>query len=183
MGQYLVTGLAVNLRVSKDEMAQVEMDLNALIQEMEKCLHFSPALYTPQEEKSYFVFRLKEDILHQELIPFLQKFYPLIYHQDNYTDFNSVLERLKLTPPDNWLALAKEKKYETFQLDPDGDLAYLDRPFGRMVSIRYESILLCMEGKIMMETYGRQFIFFQYCITKAFSEFALSGAVRIYITG
>jgi hypothetical protein len=183
MGQFLATGLALKFSIPKKEMAQTELNLDTLIQEMEKHLHFHSALYTPQEEGEYFVFRLKEDILHQELIPFLQKFYPLIYHQDNYTDFNSVLERLKLTPPDNWLALAKEKKYETFQLDPDGDLAYLDRPFGRIVSIRYESILLCMEGKIMMETYGRQFTFFQYCITKAFSEFALSGAVLIYITG
>jgi hypothetical protein len=40
-----------------------------------------------------------------------------------------------------------------------------------------------MEGKIVMETYGRQFRFFKYAMVQAFKEFMLAGALRVYITG
>jgi len=34
-----------------------------------------------------------------------------------------------------------------------------------------------------MEVYGRQFAFFQYCIQKAFADFSLAKALRVYISG
>jgi len=34
-----------------------------------------------------------------------------------------------------------------------------------------------------MEEYGRQFNFIKYCMNKAFNEFKIAGALRIYITG
>ncbi len=183
MGQFLATGLALSLSISKKEMAKNKLELNTMIQSMESVLNFNAALYTPQERAENLVFELKPEILHRELIPFLDKFYPLLYRQNKYTDFQAVLEKLKSTPPEKWLELADMKKYEAFQVDIYGEPAYLSQPFDRRIAVYYDSILLAGEGKIEMETYGQQFSFFAYCIAKTFPEFALASAVRVYITG
>ena len=39
------------------------------------------------------------------------------------------------------------------------------------------------EGKIVMEEYGGLFNFFRLCFQKAFPEFQMSKALRVYITG
>ncbi len=183
MGQFLATGLVTEVYVSKKEMKQMETSADKLIHEMKSCLHFRSELYYQREDEEYFVFNLKDKIFHEELIPFLGKLYPLIYHQKERTDFDFALAALKSNAPDNWLKLAENKKYEAFQLDSYGMPTYLYRPFGRKIRIYYNSIILSMEGKIVMETYGRQFSFYQYCIAQTFAEFALAGAIRVYITG
>lgn len=183
MGQFLATGLATGLTVSKTEMASAKLDVDALSREMENHLHFRAALYQPQDQGEYWDFHLKDDIFHTELIPFLEKFYPLIYHQDEHNDFRGALAALKASDPTHWTALAEEKEYAAFQSDPYGMPDYLSLPFGKHLRVSYDCIMLSAEGKIGMEEHGRQFRFFQYCIARTFAEFSLAGAVRVYITG
>lgn len=182
MGQFLAVGLAIRLSVSKKKMAQAKVGQDELVSEMEKQLHFRSALYTLREEEERCVLRIKDEILRSELIPFLETLYPLLYHLDEYTDFSGVLTALRATDPKHWLALAEEKRYGAFQSDPYGMPAYL-RGISDRLPVSCSSILLSMEGKILMEEYGRQFNFLQYCIARTFPAFALAGSVRVYITG
>jgi hypothetical protein len=183
MGQYLATGLVTELRVSKKEVEQAKIGMDELVDKMSIRLRFNPAIYTLQNENEYFAFYLKDEILRKELIPFLEKLYPALYNLNEYADFPAVLAKLKSIEPEHWLRIAKEKKYAAFQFDPYGMPGYLDAPFGNVIKISYCSVILSMEGKVIMDGCGGQFAFFQYCIAQAFAEFALSGATRVYITG
>ena len=58
---------------------------------------------------------------------------------------------------------------------------YLKKGFSR-VTINYENIILSMEGKIIMEEYGRQFRFLKHTMKNAFKDFSLASALNIYIT-
>jgi len=46
-----------------------------------------------------------------------------------------------------------------------------------VMSINYESLLLSMEGKVMMETFGRQFNFLKYTMMQTFQQFSLAGGI------
>ncbi|MCK5674138.1 MAG: hypothetical protein KAH95_12225 [Spirochaetales bacterium] len=80
------------------------------------------------------------------------------------------------------MELAESKSQFAFQYD-DGGMWDIFRVNGSKIRIYYDSILLSMEGKIMMEEYGRQFNFFKYTIMQTYKNFSLAGALRIYITG
>jgi hypothetical protein len=67
-------------------------------------------------------------------------------------------------------------------LDENGGCDYLRYGFSD-ISVYYDCPLLSMEGKISMETFGRQFKFLKYIMMQSFKQFTLAGALRIYITG
>ncbi len=185
MGQYLAIGIVTRVIVSKKELKKGDISQAELIDQMQSRLHFNTEIFSLSENEDYLIFMLKDDVFHHQLIPFLEKLYPIIYNKSNYYDYKETLDKLKSTEPSSFLALAKEKSYEEFQIDPYGedDYLYFEKSFKPNVSLSYDSIMLSSEGKIAMEMYGRQFNFFKYCITQTFHEFSLANALRVYITG
>lgn len=181
MGQYLAIGLATQIRISKPAAAAAQFGLDQLQQEMQQTLHYDPAIYTANEgDGRFYTFTLKDDVLQAQLIPFLTHFYPLIYSDPN--DYDEVMQKLASLASNEWLGWAEQKSAAAFQWDTYGEADYL-RPGNTSVAVNYQSLLLSMEGKIMMETYGRQFNFFKYAMQQTFSAFTLAGALRVYITG
>nr|VFK06080.1 MAG: hypothetical protein BECKLPF1236A_GA0070988_1000123 [Candidatus Kentron sp. LPFa]VFK22655.1 MAG: hypothetical protein BECKLPF1236C_GA0070990_1000128 [Candidatus Kentron sp. LPFa] len=67
-------------------------------------------------------------------------------------------------------------------MDEYGMWDYLEKNHSS-IQIYYDSLLLSMEGKISMESFGRQFKFFKYTMMQTFKQFGLSEALRVYITG
>ncbi len=183
MGQFLAIGLVTKQIISKDQLEKGKISNEELISKMQKELHFNPVIFDFTENEKDIVFKLKKELFESELIPFLEKFYPLIYINNN--SYLETLNELKSALSENWLPLAEDKSYEEFQIDNYGieDNLCFDKAFKPRVTVYYESILLSMEGKIMMESYGRQFNFFKLCMTDMFKEFRLAGALRVYITG
>jgi hypothetical protein len=92
------------------------------------------------------------------------------------------LKTLATMPPSEWLEWAESKPEEAFQLDENGACDYLRHGFTD-IDVYTDCLLLSMEGKISMETYGRQFRFFKYAMIQAFKSFPLAVALQVYITG
>ena len=185
MGQFLAIGLVSRVSISKDEMKACNMLISEVKSKLENDLHFNMDIFSETEKEDYFIFSLKNDIFQHELIPMLEKLYPLLYHNSRYSSYIHTLSKLKSTSPSEWMALAEEKSHEEFQIDPYGmyDLLYCDKNHFDHIKISYQSIMLSAEGKIAMEVYGRQFNFFKYCIVQTLIEFSLAKAIRVYITG
>ena len=183
MGQFLAIGLITKQIIPKDQLEKGKISNEELISKMQKELHFNPVIFDFTENEKNIVFKLKKELFESELIPFLEKFYPLIYINNNL--YLETLKELKNSKSENWLSLAEDKSCEEFQIDNYGieDNLCFDKAFKPRVSVYYESILLSMEGKIMMESYGRQFNFLKLCMIEMFKEFRLAGALRVYITG
>ncbi len=185
MGQYLAIGLVTVANVSKKELGQGNITAPELLAEMERQLHFHPQLYEMQETANGLIFNLKQDVLQAQLLPFLEEFYPFVYDEDSEDGYGKVLTRLRTTEPSTWLALAEGKYFYSLQEDRygHGDTLYFKKDFRPKVRISYKHIMLSMEGKIIMEEYGRQFHFFKHCMVQAFAKHPLAGALRVYITG
>lgn len=183
MGQFLAIGIVTKQIISKQELQKYKISLDELVSKMQNELHFNPEIYDFFEDEKDVKFILKNEVFVKELLPFLEKFYPMIY--DNSKSYLETLKELKNTTSDKWLPFAEHKSCEQFQMDDYGaeDNLYFDKDFQPRVKILNKSILLSMEGKIMMESYGRQFIFFKLCMIEMFKEFRLGGALRVYITG
>ena len=185
MSQYLAIGLNISMRISKAKMEKAQLDADGLCRELTNQRHLASDIYVRRETEGEFILELEEEILQRELVPFLEAFYPQVYPRMENYGYDRVLEKLKSTPPADWLRLGEDKEFYAFQADDCGRRIRfeLDKPFRPSIEVVCDTILLSLEGKIMMEEFGRQFSFFQYCIRRAFSQFALAGAVCVYITG
>ncbi len=96
--------------------------------------------------------------------------------------YDKIIKKLKTLPPSEWLQWAAEQPEEAFQFDEYGMRDYMEANH-RKICVYYDCLLLSMEGKIMMEVFGRQFKFFKYTMMQTFKQFSIAGALRTYITG
>lgn len=184
MGQYLAIGLSTHISVSRQEVEKAQWTQEELIAQMQNDLKLPLDNYQLEAGETKWVWTLRPDLLASELIPFLQGLYPALYPQEGgENDSEAVLRGLTERPPDQWMRWAEGKPHYSFQADRYGTSDYLSANFGRRVGVHYLDILLSMEGKIMMEEYGRQFRFWQQCMVNRFAEFALARSLRIYLTG
>ena len=180
MGQFLAIGLATEIGIKKSEADKADLTLEQLQERMQHDLHYAPDIYTATEEDGYYQFFLNEEVFHAELLPFLETFYPLLYSNPAY--YEGALKKLASMPPAEWLQWAQGKPEEVFQFDEYGTRDYLTVNHTD-ICVSYDALLLSMEGKISMETYGRQFTFVKYAMMQTFRQFRLAGALRMYITG
>lgn len=186
MGQFLALGIATRFSVSKEEAEKGKLALTDVLPKMQQTIHFAPDIYDFSEEKGYWTWTLKKTVWEGELLIFLKEIYPLLYVNKSYADFDDVLQKLAETPASSWRELAAGRSFESFQLDEYGEstrLYFEEKPFRPTLSVGFDGVILAIEGKIAMETWGKLFNFFALSFQKAFPAFQLSKAVRVYITG
>lgn len=184
MGTYLAVGLTMSARMPKAVLEKANVGLDELFENIKTGQYFGPDIYTVHETAWEMELRLKEDVLHEQLIPFLNKLYPALYYGGYETRYPDIMATLDATPPTDWLRVAQEQHFPEFQFSDEGRYIRhrLKRPFEPVLAITCDMIILSLEGKIIMEEYGRQFGFFRDCIRLAFNEFTLADAVGVYIT-
>ena len=184
MGQFLAIGIITSCGTSKANLLKYNITKEELISEMVIQKYFEPSIYDFEETDERYQFSLKQVVLENQLIPFLEKLYPAIY-TDRDSSYKETIETLKVTKPESWLEFANRKSMEQFQADRHGEPIYLyfNKPFKPRAEINFRSIVLSLEGKIFTEGLGRQFNFFKYCIQQTFTEFSLAKAIQVYITG
>jgi len=168
----------------KANLEKLGLGLEEFQQAMRSQFDLDEALYAFKENDKSYYFELKEEAMAQQLIPFLEKVYPML-HPVRSGNTHASLDKLRNAPPSQWLDLVEEQGDEYLQMDNYGDFAsYVHAPgTQRRARVFSSSIMISMEGKIMMEEYGRQFGFFEQCVRLAFPEFPIASALRIYITG
>ena len=182
MGQYLAIGLATKMKVSKEAIKDSGLELDAFQEEMTKQFNFPPQIYAVSCTESCYIFTLKEKLLQEQLIPLLNELYPVLY--DNSAYYEGVIKKLNSLPTaTEWLQWAERKPEEAFQFSRFCGEHHLRLPFNKRIKISYDCLLLSLEGKIMMEVYGRQFNFFEYTMRQTFKAFSIAGALKTYITG
>lgn len=180
MGQNMAIGLVTEIQVAKKDTQRLQYDILKLQEKMTEAFYFNADLYDVIETDESFIFNIKGSILQEQLALFLQKIYPMLYRDSLY--FEGIVEKLQTLSPEEILEWAKEKPEEAFQYSEDNSRDYLYGNFGNSIKIYYSSILLSLEGKVMMETYGRQFNFFKNMIIQSNQEFTIAHAMRVFLT-
>ena len=180
MGTFLTTSILTKFSIEKSTLDLIEGNSKyKLIQK--EFIGTDIDLFGISESDGVIVFEVKENIIQDELIPFLKIFYK-DFHGEEDTECNLIIDSLEeKTEVREWLQIAENVEYQNFQMNCYG-LAIIDQ--GRNeVSINYNSITLAMEGKIMMESYGQHFSFFESLIKKCYSDFKLSNLILVNISG
>jgi len=184
MGQFLAIGIPYQIFVSP-ERAYKPITLDDVRTEMERSLLYDLSLYEAKTDGTTHIFTLKLEPLFEGLLPFLEAFYPAIHPNEEKSDWQEVLEKLRNTPFEQWLEMASNKSYCAFQLDKHSGSKYLELQidFRPTVRIRLDCIILHLGyGKVITEGIGDFTRFFKYCFREAFAEHPLAKAVEIYVT-
>ena len=181
MGTYLAIGLVYEINISKSSAEKAELDVNALREKLSEDLYYPTNLYDYVDNGKNHTFAVKDAIVKEDLEPFLNEFYPLLYGDKGKEDYDEVLSKLT-AEPNKWLDLAAENGGFLFQLDAYGVSDNIKCGWNN-VRVDYKCVRLSAEGKIMMESWGRQFKFLKYTMMHTFKKFAIAGALRLYITG
>lgn len=141
-------------------------------------------IYVRADTEKYYVYKIREDLLDSELIPFLEKFYSLRYSSGSGVDSSKVLDVLKnIDDTKERLELLKEKRFQTYQEGEDFNYCQIGKWPCNEVRYSCSNAILSLDGKIMMECYGSVFNFFRRCIVAQMSDFKLAEALTIWIDG
>jgi len=184
MGQYLAIGLATRISVDRAKLKALTWSLDLLSERMQDDLTIDLTNYQLESQDDWYLWTLRPELVADTLLSFLEVFYPALYPRPGgENDSEAVLQGLRERDPADWLDWAEGKPYYSFQADSYGMSDYLSDSFGRKVGVHYHDLILSMEGKIVMEEYGRQFHFWKQCMAHRFGEFDLARSLRIYLTG
>ena len=179
MGQYLSIGLCTKIAVEKQNITNQKFTLNEVVSELNKKFEMS-SFVLDETNGDYFVWYFNKDNIKQEMYNFLSKIY-----SDYGVKDEEVLEKIKqITTADEILNIAENERSENFRLDRYSEYDYINLgKFDNYQDINTTYISLFMEGKISMECYDDIFSFFRKTMRQVYSEFKLSGALNVYITG
>lgn len=184
MGQFLAIGIDHKYVVSQDSAEKVGKTLDEVMDILQK--HYAPTdVYDLHFEDNkygkYAILTLKSEVIEKELLPFTTDFYDLYYGGTSET----LYERLKkVRTYEDLMEFAGDKMYERFQNDEYGEPDWIGFEGTRnRLRINHESVILCLEGKIIMEEYGRIFGLMSDLLTEKFSKYKLAKTFNVYITG
>ena len=183
MGQFLSIGINHTYSVSLRDARNADKTLKEASEIICK-LKAPEYLYDFKLEKDKgAVFTLKSEVIEEELIPFVRDLYNLYGGVDS--EKNEILDKLKgVKTYQDLVDLANQKMFEHFQ-GTDFTQSYyikLDGPFRRYLDYGHQSVLLCIEGKILMECYGHIFGLLRDLLAEKFSKYKLSKAFDVFIT-
>lgn len=184
MGQYLAIGIKTNISIPKDRNSK-ELSIEEIIDKMTSEWGFDASIYDFEETEKSWNWKLKISLFDEDFLSFLKAFYQQIYANQS-SDNDNVIKKLSNSPVTEWLVIASAKSFEAFQKDNSCESSYLyfdDKPFRPYITINFQTIMLAMAGKIMIESSGGLFEFFEKMILQNFINFKISKAVKVYITG
>jgi hypothetical protein len=186
MGQFIAIGLMYNAIASKEEMDRENITVEELRNEMQQSLSYDMTLYDEEITDDHIVYTLKDDVMNEGLIPFLEVFYPVI-QPDDKKEYSKILKILQSTPPDEWIEYAEERTGEPFfSMDNYAESRYIElkKTFRPSVRISFKFIMLKMGyGKIITEGMEDFFDIFKYCINGTFKDYPIAKSINVYITG
>lgn len=185
MGQFLAIGLRLELAARKQDVAKhlEETPLEEVLKQIEEKYHLND-IYVRDDTDDYYVFKVKEELLDNELIPFLEKFYSLRYPADSDTDASDALQTLKdIDNTRDRMKLLSHKSFQTYQEGEEFDYCRIGGFWSNEVRVCSNNAILSLDGKILMECYGGVFDFFRRCIVAQMSDFKLAEALTVWIDG
>jgi hypothetical protein len=187
MGRFLAMGLAHKLIISLDDLHRNKISNEELRKKIEKDCLFDLKMYDEIEADKYLLFILKNQILKKELIPFLEKLYPIVYRKEDSNDYLDLLQQLRTTPTTQWINLAETRSNHAFQYDEYGESQYInfsEKDFRPTIRIDFTNLMLYYGyGKIVTEGIYDFLHFFKYCINDTFKEYPIVKSLHVFITG
>ncbi|HLD95205.1 MAG TPA: hypothetical protein VI959_00995 [Alphaproteobacteria bacterium] len=183
MGVYVCTGIVYEIFTEKKE----DLQLENIKQALEENIPLENYVFSEKED--CFSWTLKENVLmHGNLSAFLKAQFDLYYGE--YVKREKELEELldllkKATSDEEIIALAKSDRFYEFRLiDKIRGLLYVKKDWSeRSLRVRYDMFSFFLDGKILMECYGRFFNYLERTIRLQEKDFPIAKNVKILMHG
>ena len=175
MGAFLHIGLVAKAKANLPE----GIPTGTLLKEVED--YYASDTYDMVESDGAIHFSLKPDVVREELSAFVSQVYKDYHGQSDKGWLKNSLDFIQeyAGNPD-WLEKAKEA--DLYDFSPD-DNACSDRFTieGKKVWVNTTVVILGSEGKFLMEECGKTLRFMGTCARRAYSDFRLGKAIRVFV--
>ncbi len=183
MGQFLCIGIYTKVCASRKDAEYQYHSIEENRRYMVKSFNLDESLYDFHEDEEDIYFTIKPEALAHDLVPLLKRFYAMRYSKSHEHDSGEALKAVESCKDANAIQdLLKNKTFQTFQEGFHYDYVEATRTIGGML-VTVKSIILSLDGKIIMECYGELFRFFTRLIQEKLSDIPLAKALRVYIDG
>ena len=81
---------------------------------------------------------------------------------------------------DEWIDIANQRQHQIYQSDRRNEYLWLGKKESLYAPV-FESVLLSMDGKIVMECYNSILRFFTECVRERLKQYKLAKALSVYI--
>ena len=180
MAQFLTIALKATIVVSKKLLDADRISKEIAIETVES--NYDLSHYDYFETEHFHLWKLKDTILAEEIIPFLQNAYAFYYDKDEEANYQGIIGAVKRNKSyDSLFKLAKEAEYEHFELYNKQYAQYHLKKQGKHLKVDYNLILLFKSERLRIDDFDKTFAFLENCMQKAFSEFQLSKVLEIYV--
>ena len=185
MGRFLHIGLIYQFEISKKKLEKNEISLEELESRTKEEMLLDFSIYDKEEKEESYLWTLKKDVLENDLFSLLEKFYPL-YYRKSKDYYETILSEIKDKNGEDVINFANKRQEEAYQLSNyfESKLIYFEeKGFRTFIDLSFRPLILTMEGKISMETYGSAFYLFTYSLQTVFKDNPLSKTFVVYIGG
>ena len=180
MAQFLTIALKATIVVSKKLLDADRISKEIAIETVES--NYDLSHYDYFETEHFHLWKLKDTILAEEIIPFLQNAYAFYYDKDEEANYQGIIGAIKRNKSyDSLFKLAKEAEYEHFELDNKQFSKYHLKKLARHVKVDYNYIQLFKSERLRIDNFDKTFVFLENCMKKAFSEFTLTQVLKMYV--
>ncbi len=179
MAQFIVIALKATILITKKRIQADGISAEVAIQNVVEKHDLS--LYDYSETDHFYMWKLKEDVLTAEIVPFLDSVFSF-YYKDEESHFKSLLgEIARKRDHDSLIKISKSGEYEHFELDNTQYNQIHLKKQARHLRYDFNFIQLFKSQRLRMDTFDKTMMFLSNCMQKAFSEFQLSKILEIYI--
>lgn len=175
MGTYLANGIVLDITIDKEDLERENFGLEEAI----KCLkdEVNIDLYDLKEIEDRYIWTIKPEMFGGNFIEFLEEQFRL-YGGEEDRSIAQVIEEIKgLKSPEEIMNLPDEKSSPNFQL-----LDLFSDYIGYRIEVRYRLICYFMDGKILMECYGRILRYFEQMIRLQRDKYPIVDCVKVMIS-
>lgn len=179
MAQFMAVALKATIVIAKKRIVADRIPTEVALETV--TTHYDLSLYDYSETDHFHLWKLKDDLLTAEIVPFLNSVYKFYYDKDegNYETLVGEIKRRK--DYDSVFKIAKNAEYEHFELDNKQYSQFHLKKFGKHLQVDFNYIQLFKSERLRMDTFDKMMMFLSNCMQKTFSEFELSKALDIYI--
>lgn len=179
MAQFIAVALKSTIVLTKKRLQADRLSDDVAIQTVKD--NYDLSLYDYSETEHFYLWKLKEEVLTAEIVPFLEAVLKF-YYADEESSIKSLLgEVSRKKDHDSLMRITKLGEYEHFELDNTQYGQIHLKKQARHLKVDFNYIQLIKGERVRIDEFDKTMEFLNNCMQKAFSEFQLSKALDIYI--
>lgn len=178
MAQFLTIALKATIVVSKKRIFNERITPEIAIETVGNS--YDLGIYDYSETEHFHLWKIKQDILDAEIIPFIESILTFYYDKEeaHYQGIIGAIKRNKSY--ESLFKLAKDAEYEHFEMDSKQfGKCHLEIK-GKHLQVDYNYIQLFKSERLRLDKIDKTFVFLLNCLKKTFSEFQLSKGLDVY---